>query len=163
MREEKRFLTAAGFISLLNNYFFLSSQYYEPDYLLSVVVPRLSSVQERVLRICGFSYGLIALGLYDKAYLAQLAGAINDFVSECEEILGSSLSDEEKFSELDDRLTSFGLWLARMEDEIVRDYVVKTLEEYLENHKSVLGKDFTLKDLFCILKRVVDDDECEVC
>jgi len=161
MREEKRFLTAAGFISVLNEYFFFASQYYEPDYLFSVVVPRLSSVQERVLRICGFSYGLIALGLYDEAY--RLAGAINDFVCECEGILSSSLSDEEKFSELDDRLTSFGLWLARMEDEIVRDYVVKTLEEYLENHKSVLGKDFTLKDLFCILKRVVDDDECEVC
>ena len=162
MREEKRFLTAAGFISLLNNYFFLSSQYYEPDYLLSVVVPRLSSVQERVLRICGFSYGLIALGLYDKAYLAQLAGAVNDFVCGCEEVLSSSLSDEGKFSEFEDRLNSFELRLASMEDEIMKSYIIKTLEGYLEKHRPVLGKDFTVKDLFRVLKRIVDDDECEI-
>ncbi len=160
MREE-RTLTATRFISLLSNYVWLASQYYNPDHLRNVIIPKVSGIQEKVLRISSFSYGLIASGWYDRAYLSELSTMINDFVRDYEEILDADLSDEEKFSKLEAHLYSFELRLAVLEYEVMKDYIVKTLEEYLQAHRSVLGKDFSLKDLFRILKRLVDDEDEE--
>ncbi len=160
MREERTF-TATRFLSLLNNYVWLASQYSSPDHLRAVIIPKVSGIQEKVQRISTLSYGLIASGWYDRAYLSELATMINDFVREYEEILDAGLSDEEKFSKLESHLYSFELRLAVLEYEVKKDYIVKTLEEYLQAHRSVLGKDFDLKELFRVLKRVVDDDEDE--
>jgi hypothetical protein len=159
MREE-RVLTPARFLALLNHFVHLSAQYYTAQYLRDVVIPKVSGLQFKVARISGFAYGLIAMGGYERAYLSELNHLITEFVREFEEILDcSDCSDEDKFSKLEKHLYAFELRLAVLEDEIVRDYVLKTLEEYLQSHRSVLGNDFGLKDLFYLLKRVVGEEE----
>ena len=158
---EERVYTATRFYAYLNHYFWLASQHYSPEDLRNVVIPKLSGIHGKVLRISCLSYGLIASGWYDRAYLSELGTIINNFVLDFEEFLDAGLSDEDKFSKLEACLYSFELRLAALEDEVMRDYIVKTLEEYLQTHRSVLGKDFSLKDLLCILRRIVGSCECE--
>jgi hypothetical protein len=156
MREERTVLPS-HFLALLNHYVWQATKYYNSDHLKQVVIPRVSGIQFRVARITTFCYGLISRGDYERAYLSELNNLINEFVRECEEILDSSLSDEEKFSKLDGHVYAFDLRLAVLEDEVKREYVKKTLEEYLENNREVFGKDFTLIDLYYLLKRILSD------
>jgi hypothetical protein len=159
MREERAF-TPARFLALLNHFVHLSTQYYNAQHLRDVIIPRVSRIQLKVVRISGFAYGLIAMGVYERAYLSELNHLINEFVREFEEILDClGCSDEDKFSKLEGHIYAFELRLVVLEDEVMRDYVLKTLEEYLQSHRSVLGNDFGLKDLFYLLKRVVDVEE----
>jgi len=160
MREE-RLLTPARFLTLLNDYFWRLAQFYNSEHLMNARIPKLVGIQEKVLRISGFAYGLIAMGAYERAYLSELNHLIIEFVREYEEVLDSDLSDEDKVDKLERVVNNLEIRLAFMEWEIKKEYILKVLEDCLEKHKSVLGKDFSLKDLLLVLKSVVDleDDE----
>jgi hypothetical protein len=159
MREE-RALTPARFLALLNHYIWLASQYYNSQHLRVYVIPKVLGVQLKVVRISGIAYGLIAIGGYERAYLSELNHLVNEFVREFEEILDcSDCSDEDKFSKLEVCLYNFEMRLAVLEDEVMRDYLLKLLEEFLQSHRAILGNEFGLKDLFLFLKRVVGDED----
>jgi len=158
---EVRIAVEPRFLTCLAHYFWCASERYSPEYLRNVVIPKLSGIHEKVLRISCLSYGLIASGWYDRAYLSELGTIINNFVLDFEEFLDAGLSDEDKFSKLEACLYSFELRLAALEYEVMRDYIVRSLEDYLEVHRPVLGKDFSLMDLLCILRRIVGSCECE--
>jgi transcription termination factor NusB len=160
MREE-RFLTATRFFALLNDFVWRATKFYDAQYVSKFIVERVSLIQEKILRISSFAHGLISFGFYDRAYLSELNTLINEFVREYEEILDSSLSEEEKFRKLEMHVQAYIIRLGVLEDDIKKDYILKTLEDFLENHRSVLGKDFSLKDLLDVLKRALpyDDDE----
>jgi len=158
MREERRY-SQVYFLAFLDDYVWRSTQFYEARYVSKFIVERASSIQEKVLRISAYAHGLIALGRYDRAYLSELSHLIYEFVREYEEILESSLSDEDKFTKLERLIQAYIIRFGVLEDDIKKTYIVRTLEDYLENHRSVLGKDFTLRDLLDVLKRVVGDVE----
>ncbi len=160
MREERLLTPARFFLVMLDNFVWRASEFYNPDHLREVVLPKVVDIQLKVVRISAVAYGLIALGGYEKPYLSELNHTINEFVREFEEILeAGSLSDEDKFSKMEGCIYNFQIRLVVLEDEVKREYVKRTLEEYLENHREVFGKDFTLKDLYYLLGRIVDVDE----
>ncbi len=160
MREERLLTPARFFLAMLNNFVWRASEFYNPDHLRGSIISKVVDVQLKVVRISSFAYGLIALGGYEKPYLSELNHAINEFVREFEEILeAGSLSDEDKFSKMEGCIYNFQIRLSVLEDEVKREYVKRTLEEYLENHREVFGKDFTLKELYYLLGRIVDLDE----
>ncbi len=159
--KEERLLTPARFFSALNHFVWQASQYYNAEHLRDIIIPRMADLQFRIARISSFAYGLISLDAYSRAYLSEMNHLITEFVNLFEEIMDSSLSDEEKFSKIEAELYAFFLRLVVLEDEVKRDYIKKTLEEYLEKHREVFGKDFTLKDLYYTLGRIVEDDEDE--
>jgi len=156
---EVRIAVEPRFLTCLAHYFWCASERYSPEYLRNVVIPKLSGIHGKVLRISCLSYGLIASGWYDRAYLSELDTAILNFVRDFEEIWDSR--SEDKFSRMEACLNSFDLHLAALEYEVMRDYIVRSLEDYLEVHRPVLGKDFSLMDLLCILRRIVGSCECE--
>ncbi len=161
MREE-RLLTPARFLALLNDYFWRASQFYSAQHLREFTLPKVSRFQESVMRISAFAYGLISIDAYDRAYLSELNNLINEFVREYEEILDcSNCSDEAKMEKLENLLRDFSFRLSILEDEVKKEYIIRTLEDYLKSHSYVLGKDFTLKDLYYLLGRIVDLDEDE--
>jgi hypothetical protein len=153
------FQSPARFLAYLNHYFWLSAKFYNSEHLRNYVLPRLVSIQEKVALISRVAYGLIANGWYDRAYLSELNHLITEFVRECEEINEcSDCSEEDKVSKFESLVYAFSLRLVALEYEIKRDYIKKTLEDYLEAHKSVLGSDFTLLDLYRVLGRIVEDE-----
>jgi hypothetical protein len=161
MREE-RVLTPAHFLTLLNDYFWRLSQFYDGRHLREKVLPKLDEVHMRIVRVVDFSYGLISLGAYVRAYLSELNQLIYEFVREYEEVVEcSNCSEEDRMDKLDGVVYNFSLRLVVLEDEVKREYIQRVLEEFLNEHRAVLGKDFTLKDLWFILGRLVDVDEGE--
>jgi len=160
MREE-RVYTPARFLVLLNDYFWRLAQFYSSEHLENVKLPKVLGIQEKILRITGFAYGLISIGAYQRAYLSELNLMIIAFVREYEEVLDLNCSDEDKMDKLDSVVFNFDMRLASLEWEIKREYILKVIENCLEAHRSVLGKDFGLKDLLVFLKSVVDLDEDE--
>ncbi len=162
MREERTFTQVRFYLAMLDNFIWRASEVYSPDHLREFVIPKVVDIQLKIARISAFSYGLISLGAYLKPYLSELNHAITEFVREFEEILeAGSLSDEEKFSKMEACIYNFEFRLAVLEDEVKKEYAKRTLEEYLEKHREVFGKDFTLKDLYYLLGRIVDVDDEE--
>jgi hypothetical protein len=160
MREERTF--TPFYLAMLDNFVWRASEVYNPDHLREFTIPRVVDIQLKIARISAFAYGLIALGGYEKPYLSELNHAINEFVRDFDEILSAgSISEEEKFSKMEGAIYNFQIRLVALEDEVKKEYVKRTLEEYLDKHREVFGKDFTLKDLYYLLGRIVDVDDEE--